>query len=676
MPDPSSSLPAATTILVANRGEIARRVVRTARRLGLATVAVYADPDERGPVVAEADRAVRIGPAELAASYLSIEAVVDAAVRTGATAVHPGYGFLSERPALAAAVTAAGLTWIGPSAPVIDQMGSKITARRLAADAGVPIIPGVDDATSADELAAAAEGIGYPVLLKAAAGGGGKGIRIVTDRADFDAALAEATAEAERSFGDGTMIVERFIQRPRHVEVQVVGDQHGSVVHLGTRECSVQRRYQKVLEEAPAPNLPDATRRGLCDSAVELARRIGYDSAGTVEFVVDGETGDYFFLEMNTRLQVEHPVTELVTGLDLVELQIRVAHGSRLPLSQDDVAFTGHAFEARINAEDPSRGFAPQIGTVGAIRVPGGVRWDAAIEPGSVITPHYDPMVAKLIVAGPDRDVARRRLAAALDETLIAGVTTNTGFHRWLVDRPEVAEATVTTRFLDDVELPPPPDGAGPARLAATAWRLATRAAADNGPWGSLGGFRLVPGGPTGELSLAAGEERHDVPLAELDETGFDLIGRPDDPTHLLGAVDGVRARWPVAVDLAARSVTVAVEGHSHTFAVVDVAQRWAPDESVAGGAAGNVVAPFPAIVVEVPAVPGQVVAKGDVVVVIEAMKMLHSLTAAGPGAVDEVRVAVGDSVASHQTLVTFTPADPSGSASPEPTPIARGAST
>ncbi len=631
-------------ILIANRGEIARRVIRTAHRLGHETVAAYADPDAAAPFVAEATVSTRLGPADLSASYLSAEALLAAAHRTGATAVHPGYGFLSENAAFARAVIDAGLSWVGPNPDAIDRMGSKIEARRLASAAGVPIIPGFDESQDPADLAAAAERIGYPVLVKAAAGGGGKGIRIVHEPSGFEAALTEATTEAERSFGDGAMIVERYIQRPRHVEVQIVGDHHASVIELGTRECSVQRRYQKVLEEAPAPNLPDETRFGLRSSAVKLAASIGYDSAGTVEYVVDDETGDYFFLEMNTRLQVEHPVTEHVTGLDLVELQLRVADGEPLPVTQDDVTLSGHAFEARINAEDATAGFAPQIGTITALDVPPGVRWDSGIEAGSEITPHYDSMVAKLVVGGPDRAAARRRLAGALDDLLVAGVVTNAGFHRWLVDQDPVVEGRVTTRFLDEATLPGAPDVERAAELAALAWEAARRSGSTDGPWAALGTFRLVPHRPTRPVVLVdhAGST-HEV----VTEGSAHIDGR-----HLVIDDDGVTRRHLVAVD--ARRVAVAVDGHTHAFDVPTRSEHWAPAAAAGHGHANAIVAPFPAVVTEVAAAPGDAVNGGQVLVVIEAMKMLHSLAAAGPGTVDEVRVAVGDQLASNQILVTF----------------------
>ncbi len=493
-------------ILIANRGEIARRVIRTARRLGHDTVAVFADPDLDAPFVSDADVATRIGSADLADSYLSSSAILAAAERTGATAIHPGYGFLSENAEFARSVISAGLVWIGPRPEIIDQMGSKINARRLATSAEVAVIPGFDSDQNPARLAEAAAEIGFPVLVKAAAGGGGKGIRIVHEPKGFDAALAEAMAESSRSFGDDAMIVERYVQRPRHVEVQIVGDQHGNVIELGTRECSVQRRYQKVLEEAPAPNLPIDTRTGIRTAAADLARSIAYDSVGTVEFVVDAETGDYFFLEMNTRLQVEHPVTEFVTGLDLVELQLRSAFGEELALTQADIALSGHAFEARLNAEDPADGFAPQTGTVSHLVVPAGVRWDSGIEIGSEISPYYDPMIAKLVVTGVDRESARRRLARALDELLIGGLVTNAGFHRWLIDAEPVAEATVTTRFLDEVQIPDDPDASLAVSLAATAWTLAEAALVDPGPWGALSDFRVTPHRPDQPVLL---EDRH-----------------------------------------------------------------------------------------------------------------------------------------------------------------------
>ena len=619
-------------ILIANRGEIARRVIRTAHRLGHETVAVFAEPDAQAPHVREATFAAPIGPASLAHSYLAIDKLIEAADATGADAVHPGYGFLSENATFARAVMEAGLIWIGPSPDAIDRMGSKIDARRLATSAGVPVIPGFDESQDPELLRAAADQIGYPILVKAAAGGGGKGIRIANDPTEFDFALHEAMAEAERSFGDSAMIVERYITQPRHVEVQVVGDKHGTVIELGTRECSVQRRYQKVLEEAPAPNLPEATRAGLRAAAANLARSIGYDSTGTVEFVVDHESGAYFFLEMNTRLQVEHPVTEAITGLDLVELQIRVAAGEDLPVAQDEVTFDGHAFEARINAEDAANDFAPQIGTISHLAVPDGVRWDSAIEQGSEITPHYDPMIAKLIVHGPNREAARLELADALDGLLIGGLVANGGFHRWLIDQPPVVAGEVTTRFLDEADLTEL-DQSDAATVAANEWALfreATRTATS--PW-QTGNVHFTPHTASRRIQLA------DVTGAHHDIT----IGTeaPDATSAIFDDHDGV--------------VVVNVAGQSHTFRLLSRSEAWAPDDAVGHGSANAIAAPFPALVTEVPVEAGATVAAGDPVVVIEAMKMLHTLAAAGPGTVDEIRVAVGDQVVTDQVLVTFT---------------------
>jgi acetyl/propionyl-CoA carboxylase alpha subunit len=639
-------------ILIANRGEIARRIIRTADRLGYQTVAVFADPDRDAPFVSEATAAVHLGPAALDASYLNIERLLDAARRSGASAVHPGYGFLSESAAFASAVVGAGLLWVGPHARAIERMGSKIEARGLAAAAGVPTIPGFDESQKASDLSAAAERIGFPVLVKAAAGGGGKGIRIVHAQRDFEAALVEASREAERSFGDADVIVERYVERARHIEVQVVGDRHGNVIDFGTRECSVQRRYQKLLEEAPAPNLSDATRSGLRASARELARSIDYDSAGTVEFVVDDDTGEHFFLEMNTRLQVEHPVTEAVTGVDLVELQLCCAEGKPLPLAQEDVQLRGHAFEARVNAEDARAAFAPQIGRVTEIRVPEGVRWESGVEAGSVVTPHYDPMLAKLIVHGSDRAVARRRLAVALDELLIGGLVTNTGFHRWLIDQPDVVAGCVTTRFLDHHALPEGDTLADAAQLAAAAWLGARREAREPGPWSALDGFRVTPHRPKRGVALL---DRHEA-VHEVEVTA--PVGRAG--SHLVFESEGVVRRVPAAVDLAARRVVVNLGGESHTFRALSRSEHWAPAAgSPAQGRAEDTRAPFPAVVTETPVAPGDPVAAGDVVIVIEAMKMLHSLTARGGGIVAAVHASVGESVESKQILVSYESPSP-----------------
>ena len=617
-------------ILIANRGEIARRVIRTASALGHDTVAVYADPDASAPHVSEATCSYRIGPAPLAESYLSVERLLAAANETESGAVHPGYGFLSENAPFAQAVLDAGLIWIGPSPQAITAMGSKIEARQLANSAGVPVIPGFSESQSDDDLRAAAVDIGFPVLIKASAGGGGKGIRIARSDDEFSKALSEARQEGERSFANADMIVERYIERPRHVEVQVVGDKHGTVIDLGTRECSVQRRYQKLFEEAPAPNLPDTTRRLLRQSAVALADSIGYDSTGTVEFIVDDDDPEsYFFLEMNTRLQVEHPVTELVTGLDLVELQIRVAAGEPLGLAQDDVRLSGHAIEARINAENAADDFAPQIGTITHLDVPPGCRWDSGIEVGSEISPHYDPMIAKLIVLSGDRAGAIQELADALDRLLIGGVVTNSGFHRWLLDRPEVVAGRVTTRLLDEISVSD--NSSAAAEVAASAWRTEAGRAIGS-PWHDLGPAGFTP-------------HQHRRRLFLRDFTG---------QVHEVDQTSTQEFPGASHVDVVNRRVVVNLSGQSHTFQVVPRSEHWAPRIGSGSGPANSVVAPFPGVVSEVLVESGGAVLGGDAVVVIEAMKMLHTLVSAGPGTVDEVRVSPGDTVMTHQVLVTF----------------------
>ncbi|MDP6979133.1 MAG: biotin carboxylase N-terminal domain-containing protein [Myxococcota bacterium] len=639
-------------ILIANRGEIARRIIRTAHALGHETVAVFADPDAEAPFVREATVAVRIGPAALAESYLDVDRLLDAAAKTGATAVHPGYGFLSESAAFAGRVVAAGLVWIGPHAEAIEKMGSKIEARRIAEAASVPTIPGYEASQDPADLERAADEIGYPVLVKAAAGGGGKGIRIVHGKAGFSTALAEAAEEAARSFGNAAVIVERFVERARHVEVQVVGDKHGNVVDLGTRECSVQRRYQKLLEEAPAPNLAPETIDGVRDAARKLTAAMHYDSTGTVEFVVDDATGDFYFLEMNTRLQVEHPVTEAITGLDLVAMQFESAAGEPLSIEQQEVHFEGHAIEVRINAEDAAADFAPQIGRVDCLRVPSGVRFDTGIEAGSSITPHYDAMVAKLIAEGPDRETARRKLAAALDELLIGGLVTNTGFQRWLIEQPPVVEGRVTTRFLDESTPPGAQEAEASAQaartLAARAWIASRPRRQSAGPWHALGSFRATPHRPALEVRL---EDRrgavHEVVVAG--DRGAEQVG-----PHLEVEGDGVATQIATDVDRAARRIAINLEGVTHSFRSVPRSEHWAPAAAEGHGGAGATVAPFPAIVTETPVAPGDEVGAGDVVIVIEAMKMLHSLEASGPGVVDEVRAVAGDSVESGQVLVTY----------------------
>jgi acetyl-CoA carboxylase biotin carboxylase subunit len=439
------------SVLVANRGEIAVRIIRACRDLGLRSIAVYSEADRLAPHVLLADEAVLLGPAPASESYLRIDRLLEAARATGAGAIHPGYGFLAERAPFARAVEDAGLVFIGPRSATIQAMGDKTEARRRMQDAGVPIVPGLVEPVRDPEAAReAAERLGFPVLLKASAGGGGKGMRVVEAAEDVARAFEGAAREALAAFGDGSVYLERYLARPRHIEIQVLGDAHGSVVHLGERECSVQRRHQKLFEESPSPVLDEEERARMGEAAVRAARAVDYLGAGTVEFLY--ENGDFYFLEMNTRLQVEHPVTELVTGLDLVALQIRLAAGEELPFAQGDVRLDGHAVECRITSEDAERGFLPSTGTIRRLEIPGGpgIRWDGGVREGLSVGLHYDPLLGKLIAHGPDRDTALRRMARALDELVIVGVETCIGFHRRLIREPDFRAGRLTIRFLEE----------------------------------------------------------------------------------------------------------------------------------------------------------------------------------------------------------------------------------
>ena len=585
-----------TKVLIANRGEIALRVMRTCHRLGIATVAVHTDVDVIAPHVRAAlsmgGEAVRVE------SYLDIDAVVAAARDTGAQAVHPGYGFLSERAAFAEALEQAGIALVGPPAKVMEQMGRKDAAREIAVAAGVPVVPRGEDA-------------GFPVLVKAAAGGGGKGMRIVRSAEEYDEAVASAKREAASSFGDDTMLIEKYVEHGRHIEVQVIADTHGTVRHLFERDCSTQRRHQKVLEEAPAPTIDAATRERVTSAAVDLAAHVGYVNAGTVEFLLDADTGEVYFLEMNTRLQVEHPVTELVCGgIDLVEHQLRVAAGE--PLSIGDVELTGHAIEARVYAEDSFGGFLPQAGTATFVHWPRGVRVDQALESGQVVSTAYDPMLGKVIAHGPDRESARQALVAALDETAILGLTTNAGFLRTLVASDEFRDAAIDTAWLDHHDLPTPDPA--PARDLA-AWEVYLRDREQVGPFAS-DGFRL------GAASAPV--------VVELDEP-VTLTVQP--------------AARPVA---AVRHDRVEVVHHGQRF-VFDRPDVMG-DHAVAAGD-GALTAPMPGTVLDVRVSEGDPVEEGQVLGVLEAMKMELSLKAPFAGTVTTVGAGVGEQVALGDTL-------------------------
>ncbi|MEA2318521.1 MAG: acetyl-CoA/propionyl-CoA carboxylase, biotin carboxylase, biotin carboxyl carrier protein [Solirubrobacteraceae bacterium] len=641
------------SVLVANRGEIAVRVLRAARALGYRTVAVYSDADRRAPHVREADAALRIGPAPAAESYLSIPALIDAARRAGAQGVHPGYGFLSENAAFAEACADAGHVFVGPPADVIDRHGRKDEARRLAVAADVPVVPAVEDAPDAELAARAAREVGFPLMVKAAAGGGGKGMRVVRSAGELESAIAAARREARAAFGDATLLVERLVEGARHVEVQVLADVHGTVVHLLERDCSTQRRHQKVIEEAPAPTISDAVRETLTSAAVRLAREVGYVNAGTVEFMVSGE--DAFFLEMNTRLQVEHPVTELICGLDLVDLQLRIARGERLPFAQDDVRAAGHAIEARIYAEDPSAGFLPQAGIATTVRWSPRARVDAALEPGQEVGTWYDPMLGKVIAHGATREAARRALVAALDDTVIFGVTTNLGFARALVASDAFRDAAIDTGWLDrhpDVLIPEGSDLA----LCAAAWAQAS-AAADGatGPFSAGDGWRV--GGPAApvEVELESGGRRD---VLRVDRAG--------------GVVSGGQRRWVVAEISAGPPLRLEVDGSVHEFHVersphaIAVAHHGQahvfrrPEqflhEATAGAADGAVVAPMPGTVLAVNGEAGASVREGQTLVVMEAMKMELALSAPFDGSLAEIDVAEGDRVPLGRVLFRVVP--------------------
>ena len=640
-------------VLVANRGEIAIRVIRAARALGLRTVAVYSDPDREAPHVRAADVALRIGPARATESYLSIPALIDAAERSGAQAVHPGYGFLSENADFARACTHAGLAFVGPPADVIERLGRKDEARRLAVAADVPVVPALEDAAD-DELAERApEAIGFPLMVKAAAGGGGKGMRIVRAPGELQQALAAARREARAAFGDDTLLIERLVERARHVEVQVLADAHGNVVHLFERDCSAQRRHQKVLEEAPAPTISDAVRGRLTSAAVRLAGAVGYVNAGTVECIVSGD--DAYFLEMNTRLQVEHPVTELICGLDLVELQLRIAAGEPLPFKQDEIGADGHAIEARVYAEDPAAGFLPQAGTATTVRWSERARVDAALEPGQRIDSWYDPLLAKVIAHGATREAARRALVAALDDSAIFGVTTNLGFLRRLAASDEFRDAAIDTGWLDRHPGAFPAEPSAPA-LCAAAWSQATLGGAESvHPFGARDGWRL--GGPPApvEVELEGGGERHvirvDVGAGTVADGQRSRSVRPVASTsgRLRLEIDGAIEEFQIEAD--PHAITVGHHGEAHVFR-----RPAAFAHAAAATADGSLLAPMPGTVLSVAAAAGAPVRAGDALVVIEAMKMELALTAPFDGAVTTLNVEPGDQVKLGQVLVEVAP--------------------
>jgi 3-methylcrotonyl-CoA carboxylase alpha subunit len=658
------------TLLVANRGEIAVRVMRTAKRMGIHTVAVYSDADSASLHVAAADVALRVGGARAAESYLDGGAILAAARESGADAIHPGYGFLAENADFAEHCEKGGFVFVGPSPAAMRAMGDKSGARRRVAAAGVPIVGGYDGADQdMPALRAAAAAVGYPLMIKAVAGGGGKGMRVVASEAELEASIAAAKREAKAAFGDDRVLIETYLTNPRHVEVQVFGDRAGHVVHLFERDCSIQRRYQKVIEEAPAPGLSEDFLAALREAALTSARAVNYIGAGTVEFLVAGST--FYFMEMNTRLQVEHPVTEAITGLDLVEWQIRVAAGEDLPLPQEAITATGHAIEARLSAEDPDRGFLPQTGRFRHLRLPeglDGIRVDTGVREGDEVSVHYDPLIAKIIATGRDRPEAIRRLEAAISASEIVGVTTNRDFLRAALAHPAFAAGDVDTGFIarhgdrllaKDARL----DGRVLAVAALATLRVMERADAAGldpaDPWARTDGWRLG-GRASARLQLGFGGETIPFDVTQVDGRyalrwpGGDAvvggdIGRDGAITATVGTADTeVRLKATAVID--GDRVVLFVDGREYVFEIIDPRRARRADEA----AKGHLTSPMPGIVVLVAASAGETVKKGTPLVVVEAMKMEHAIAAPRDGRIGAVKVAVGDKVAAGAELVVM----------------------
>ena len=651
-------------LLIANRGEIARRIIRTARRLGVETVAVYSDADAEAPFVAEADQAVRLGPAPARESYLDAGKVLVAACESGADSVHPGYGFLSENADFAEAVIAARLIWVGPPPSAIRAMGLKDAAKVRMMAAGVPVTPGYQGEDQSEaRLQGEAGKIGYPVLIKAVAGGGGKGMRKVDAAADFAAALASCRREAAASFGDDRVLLETYVTRPRHIEVQVFADSRGGAVHLFERDCSLQRRHQKVIEEAPAPGMNAAVREAVCASAVRAALAVGYQGAGTIEFIADASDGlradRIWFMEMNTRLQVEHPVTEAITGQDLVEWQLRVASGEPLPLRQDELKITGWAMEARLYAENPASGFLPSTGRLEHFRLPTDIRVDSAVEEGGEVTPFYDPMIAKLIAHAPTREAAAAKLAAACAEVEVWPVKTNAAFLARCLSEPDFVAGRVDTGFIGArlETLVPEDESPAPDLIAAAAVaRLALRDGAPASPWGApagpMVGFRLNGGGAPvrlahGASTIEALVSAEDARRWSAEVDAFSLPVRVSTDAVMVD-----RLRYGLFRDEDAWVLFRDGEAHAFTDPV-------ASGEGAAGASDGGITSPMPGRIVAVQVAQGQRVDKGQPLLTLEAMKMEHVLSAPFDSTVATLDAEVGAQVAEGVVLVRLEPVRP-----------------
>ena len=664
------------SLLIANRGEIACRVIRTARAMGIRTIAVYSDADAGALHVAMADEAVHIGPSPAADSYLNIPVILAAAKRTGASAIHPGYGFLSENPLFAEACADAGIIFVGPPASAMRAMGAKDAAKRLMEKANVPVVPGYHgDNQDADFLAEQAKKIGFPVLIKAVAGGGGRGMRRVDNAGEFAGALESAMREAKAAFGDDKVLIERYMAKPRHIEIQVFADSHGNAVHLYERDCSIQRRHQKVIEEAPAPGMPLAMREKMGAAAVQAAKAIGYLGAGTVEFIADASNGlredSFFFIEMNTRLQVEHPVTEMITGQDLVEWQLRVAMGETLPLVQSQIPLNGHAFEVRLYAENPATGFLPSTGKLRHLRFPvceNGVRIDTGVREGDEVSIFYDPMIAKLIVHGADRTQARKRLCAALDGVQIAGPAGNASFLRAIAGHPAFADGDVDTGFIERhlALLVPASDSAANDTVLALAClgvlnmraqQACVAAARSNdpySPWFRTDGWRA---NATGRETLRFMSNGADISITveyipgdvNLHLPGGAVRARASLADGQLVAVLGGRI-ISAGVNIDGARITIMLAGHAHIVDLHDPVHEAELDD----GASGDIIAPMPGKLVSVFVSAGDSVKKGDPLAVLEAMKMENTLTAPADGVVAEVNYLAGDQVDEGAVVVSF----------------------
>jgi 3-methylcrotonyl-CoA carboxylase alpha subunit len=661
-------------VLIANRGEIACRVIRTARRLGIATVAVYSEADRSALHVELADEAWPIGPPPASESYLNIERILEVARASGAEAVHPGYGFLSENAEFAEACEAAGVVFIGPPASAIRAMGSKAEAKALMKRHGVPLVPGYHgEDQDPKRLAEETEKIGFPVLIKASAGGGGRGMRVVASATELTAALSGAKREAEAAFGDGRLLIEKYLQRPRHIEIQIFSDRYGNTVHLFERDCSIQRRHQKVVEEAPAPALDPEQRSAMGKAAVAAARAVGYVGAGTVEFIA--EAGAFYFIEMNTRLQVEHPVTEAVTGLDLVEWQLRVAVGEPLAVCQQDLLLRGHAIEVRLYAEDPERGFLPQTGRLHRLRFPAAetARVDTGVREGDTVTPYYDPMLAKVIAWGEDRPAAVALLRRALAETAVLGVVTNRDFLALVAAHPEFASANIDTGFIERhhaaliPERRPAPDpvlaAAAFARLVArdTTARDATARSGDPfSPWARIDGWRLSGLGHQELLFRDGAEDRKVKASAHAGDWLLQiaaqplLVGgeyRPDGTLSMM--LDGVRRQFTVLTH--GLEAVVFLDGESWRLVEIDPLAPSAGEDPTAG----RLTAPMPGRVTQLMVEPGSHVRRGEPLMIVEAMKMEHTVAAPADGVVEAVRFAVGDLVEEGAELIALAAPEP-----------------